>query len=188
MPRYSKPFSVLEVGIFEAVRGAAGAAQSVIDGVAAVMYVALKDSAKDGHALRDAVPLIAAAAVRGGAKARGDLCYVARGFMSGLLRASGWKGARSRDLIAVGSSSFLLNAREAGADEVEVSRCLVEGSIVWAAELEQDESAAASVAARSVVAAAAVLDARAGRRVHDALKDGVAGVSVVFKETAPANS
>jgi len=184
MTKHPKPFSVLEYGVAEAVRAAAGAAQGVIDGVAAVIFVALQDAPRIGHALRDASPLIAAAAVRGGVKARGELCYIARGFMCGLLRASGRRGALARDLIGVGASAFFLNAHEAGGNPVEVARCLVEGAIVWAAELDEDKSAAASAAARSVYAAASVSSGAAGRRVHDALKDGVAGVDVVFETTA----
>lgn len=180
MTRYSRPFSVLEAGIAEAVREAGGVSQGVIDGVSVVMFVALKDAPASGHALRDASPLIAAAAVRGGARAKGEFCYVARGFMCGLLRASGLKGARARELIGAASSAFLLNARQAGGDAVDVARCLVEGAIVWAAETEEDQCAAASVAAKAAVAAAAALDVRVGREVLDALKGGVACVDVVL--------
>ena len=186
MSKYSKPFSVLEYGIAEAVRHSGGAAQSVIDGVAAVMFVALKDAGAIGHGLRDAMPLIASAAVRGGETAGADLCYVARGFLSGLLRASGFTGARARELIGVSASGFLLDAIGEGADAVEVSRCLVEGAIVWASEVGENESAAASAAARAAVAAARAVSSGAARAVHDALKDGVAGIDVVFADAARA--
>jgi len=188
MSKHSKPFSVLEAGVAEAVREGRGCAQTIIDGVEGVMFVSLKDAGKLGHGLRDSAPLIAAAAVRGGVKARGDLGYVARGFMCGLLRASEYKGARAHDLIGVGVSSFLLNALEAGGDASEVSRGLIEGVIEWCAELTEDCSAAASAAARSAVAAGFVIDSRTGRGVHDALKDGVAAVEIVFGEPARAKT
>jgi hypothetical protein len=182
MPKHQKPFSVLEAGIVEAVREGDGCAQTILDGVEAVMFVALKDAGSMGHALRDAAPLIAGAAVRGGVKARGDLGYVARGFMAGLLRASKFKGTRAQDLIGVGVSSFFLNAAEAGADPADISRSLVEGVIEWAAELGEDTSAAASAAARAALSAARVIDPKTARGVHDVLKDGVATVDIVFGE------
>ena len=186
MAKHQKPFSVLEAGIAEAVREGDGCAQTILDGVEAVMFVALKDAGGMGHSLRDAAPLIAAAAVRGGVKARGELGYVARGFVAGLLRASEFKGARAQDLIGIAVSSFFLNAGEAGADPADVSRSLTEGAIEWAAELGENSSAAASAAARAALAAANVIDSKTARSVHDALKDGVAGVDVVFGETARA--
>lgn len=175
--RYSKPFSILEASVEAAVRRSGGAARPAIDGVAAVVYDSLKDAGKMGNALRDAMGLITGAVVRGGGA---ELGYVARGFATGVLRASGYRADRARELVTVAAGSFLTHARVAGADLTDVSRCFVEGVIVWAEEAGEDAAGAASAAARAAIAAAGVISSAAARKVHDAVKDGVAGVEVVL--------
>lgn len=172
-----KPFASLEHEVGAAVRRAGGAACPAIDGVAEAVFASLKGAGRMGDALRDAMGLITGAVVRGGREAPG---YAARGFATGLLRAAGWRGERAKELVTVAAGSFLTHARAAGADAVEVSRGLVEGVIVWAEEAGEDACGAASAAARAAISAAGAGSSTAAREVHDAVKDGVAGVEVVL--------
>ena len=173
------PFAALESGVSRAVEDADGGAKAVVDSVADVLAAALRESAE--AFLLDKVPAMAGSAVHGAAKAGGDLGSVARGFLLGVLRESGLTGEPALDAVARAGGAFIERVRDVGGDAAGAARGLVEGAMVWAGELGQDMPLAAAAAGQAAVDAAYDIDAKTGAKVRDALRGGIAGVTIVFK-------
>jgi hypothetical protein len=183
------PFAGLERGVTGAIQEAGRGAKAVVDSVAGVLAGALKSSTGAQAALFDEARTLADSAVRGAAKVGADLGTVARGFLLGALRGSGLDGEPALQAAAQGAGAFMTSVLAAGGGAAEAAGSgigLVEGALVWAGEVGQDATRAAGAVAQAAVDAAYEADVKVGREVRDALKVGIAGITIPLKEPVKA--
>ena len=181
------PLAELADRVLLAIKDAGGSAKAVVDSVAGVLAAVLRESAKEGSTLLpDEAAALADSAVRGAAKAGGDLASVARGFLLGVLREGGLTGEEALGAVVRFVGAFMESVHGVGGDEAGAAMGLVEGAMAWAVELGQDASRAGASAGQAAIDAAYDVDAKAGGRVRDALKVGIAGVTFALKDPVKA--
>ncbi|HEX4048399.1 MAG TPA: hypothetical protein VH309_11220 [Elusimicrobiota bacterium] len=178
------PFARLESGVTGAIKVAGAGAKAVVDSVADVFACAVRKAA-DSSPLAVEAAALAESAVRGAAKAGGDLGSVGRGFLVGVLRESGLTGADALDAISHAAGAFVRCALGVGGDAAAAARGLVEGSLVWAREFGQDAAAAGAAAGQAAADAAYGADARIGEKVREALNVGIGGVTIRIRAPKP---
>lgn len=184
MRRHERGGFGLESGVAGAVRGGSGTAQVVVDAVAEVVGAAVRGLNRRGASCAPSLDALAEATARGSAKAAGEVCWTARGFLLGVLRFGGEEGEQGLDLARRASAAFIRGAHRSGSDIAECARGLAEAAVVWAGETGLDAARAASAAGQGALDEACELGTRFEQRVRAALRTGVAGAPVLVHEPA----
>lgn len=180
MRRYERRASGLEHGVAGAVHGGAGVAGAVVDAVCELVGAALR-AGRRASAPADLAAL-ADAAVKGASRSGGDICWVARGFLLGVLRFGGEEGEAGLELAQRASAAFTRAAHQAGSDLAESARGLAEAAVVWAGEVGLDAGRAASAAGQGATDESCEIGEPAEAKVRACMRVGVAGMPVLIHE------